>query len=310
MPDNDDDVFADADVRDTQALDALRERLRTERASGSGADLAARRIARDARGAKLPLPPGWSATPFDLGRPGELLRGPSAALKRAILYLHGGGYFMGSLESHRALAAQLGHAAQSEVFTLGYRLAPENPFPAALDDALIAYRRLLEMGQDPQALVLMGDSAGGGLVFSLAIAARAAGLPAPHAIVALSPWLDLTMSGDSIRTKADDDPSLTPAGMAGAAQLYLAGADPRDPRASPLFANLKGLPPTLIHVGGDEILVSESERFVTAAQAVGVDATVEIWPGLFHVWHGYFDELEEGREAISEIGAWLKRRWK
>jgi acetyl esterase/lipase len=310
MASNDDDVFADDAEDDGGALAALRATLRARRDAWAGRAVADIRAEFDAGLAGAALPPGWNATPFDLGRPGEHLRGPSAALNRAILYLHGGGYCIGGLHSHRALAAQLGHAAQSEVFTLDYRRAPEWPLPAALDDALAAYERLIESSQAAQSIVLMGDSAGGGLAFSLAVRIRDEGLPGPLAIVAISPWTDLSLSGDSLRFKAEDDPALTRAVLEEMAQRYLGGADPRDPRASPLFADLAGLPPILIHVGGDEILLSDAERFVAAARAAGVDATVEIWPGLFHVWHAFFAAIEEGREGISEIGAWLRRRWK
>ena len=310
MASNDDDVFGEDVEDDGGALEIVRAMLFTRRDAWVGLDVGDIRADFDANLGVGQLPPGWNATPFDLGRPGEHLRGPSAAENRAILYLHGGGYCIGGLKSHRALAAQLGHAAQSEVFTLDYRLAPEHPLPAALDDALAAYKRLIESGQAAQSIVLMGNSAGGGLALALAAKAREVGLPAPLGVVAISPWTDLSLSGDSFRFKAAIDPSLTHEVLETMARRYLAGADPRDPRASPLFADLAGLPPILIHVGGDEILLSDSERFVAAARAAGVDATVEIWPGLFHVWHAFFEQIEEGREGISEIGAWLKRRWK
>ena len=307
MSDDHDEVFADDVSDDGGALDSVRALVRARQAETARLDLAAQRAEMDDRGARAPLPAGWSATRFDLGRPGELLRGPSAAITRSILYLHGGGFCMGAPKSHRALAAQIGHAAQAEVFTLAYRLAPEHRAPAALEDALDAYRRLLATGRDARSIALIGDSAGGGLALHLAAALKSAGLPAPLAVVAISPWVDLTLTGSSLRTRAARDPALTQERLATCAGHFVGDGDAR--AASALFADLAGLPPVLVHVGDDEILLSDAERFISAARAVGVDATVEIWPGLFHVWHAYFPMIEEAREAISEIGAWLKRRW-
>ncbi len=299
------------DDGDDGALEAVIARLRVDRAEREGGlALTIRRARADEEGARAPLPAGWTASPYDLGRSGERLSGPSAAANRTLLYFHGGGFGVGSARSHRGLAAQLGHAAQSTAFTLDYRLAPEHPFPAALEDALEAYRRLLKEGRAPETIVLIGDSAGGALAISTALLARERGLPMPLGIVAIAPWVDLTLSGDSMRFRAEQDPVLYEAGLRTMAGAYLGGADPKTPLASPLFADLAGLPPLLLHVGNDEVLLSDSERFVNAARAVGVDATVEIWPGLFHVWHAHYAELEAAREGISEIGAWLMRRWK
>lgn len=304
----DDDVFADEYDDDGGALDAVRAQLRADRAAWKQLDLSARRSLRDEGGARAALPPGWSASARDLGRSAELLSGPSAAATRMILYFHGGGFGIGSPKSHRGLAAQLGHAAQSQVLTLAYRLAPEHPYPAALEDAVTAYRMLLDEGRTPQSIVLMGDSAGGGLAIAAALRIKALDLPAPLAVVALCPWLDYALSADSLRFRAEADPTLNEDSLRAFAEAYLAGADAR--AASPLFADLNGLPPTLLHIGSDDILLSDSERFVATARQLGVDATVEIWPGLFHVWHAHYEALEEAREGINEIGAWLKRRWK
>jgi acetyl esterase/lipase len=304
----DDDVFADDYDDDGGALDQVRAQLRADRADQKTLSLAARRAMRDEGGARAALPPGWSASARDLGRSAELLSGPSAAATRMILYFHGGGFGIGSLKSHRGLASQLGHAAQSQVLTLDYRLAPENPYPAALEDAVTAYRMLLDEGRAPQSIVLMGDSAGGGLAIAAAQRINAMSLPLPLAVVALCPWLDYGLTGDSLRTRAEADPSLNEDSLRAQASAYLAGANAK--AASPLFGDLTGLPPTLLHIGSDDILLSDSERFVATARQLGVDATVEIWPGLFHVWHAYYEQLEDAREGINEIGAWLKRRWK
>jgi acetyl esterase/lipase len=305
-----DDEFESYEEEGESALDRIRVALIAEKEAGAPFDLAAERLRADQRGANAPMPDGWTATPYDLGRPAWLLSGPGARESRTILHLFGGGYCIGSLRSRGGLAAQIAKAAEARSFLLDYRLAPEHPFPAAFEDAYEAYRRLLGQGCAPESLVLLGESAGGGLALAVAARARADGLPMPLAIVAIAPWTDLTQSGDSMTYRAAQDPSLTKERLDAHAARYLAGADLRDPRASPLFADLAGLPQLLIHVGGDEVLLSDSERFVEAARAVGVDATVEIWPGLFHVWHRYYAEMEEAREGVSEIGAWLKRRWK
>jgi acetyl esterase/lipase len=305
----DDDEFESYEDEGETALDRIRATLLAVKEANAPFDIQADRIAGEQRAANQPLPDGWAATPFDLGRPAWKLSGPGAKDTRTILHLFGGGYCLGSLTSRAGLAAQIAHASEAQSYLLEYRLAPEHPFPAAFDDAYEAYRRLL--GQvKPESLVVIGESAGGGLALALAVRAKAEGLPMPLAIVAIAPWVDLTQSGESMVTRAAQDPSMTKERLDKLAATYLAGADALDPRASPLFADLTGLPQLLIHVGGDEILMSDSERFVGAARAVGVDATVEIWPGLFHVWHRFYAEMEEAAEGVSEIGAWLKRRWK
>jgi acetyl esterase/lipase len=306
---SDDDDFETHEDEGESDLDRIRATLLAVKQANAPFDLVADRIAGEQRAAGQPMPDGWSATPIDLGRPAWKLNGPGAKDTRTILHLFGGGYCLGSLASRAGLAAQIAQASEAHSYLLDYRLAPEHPFPAAFDDAYEAYKRLLGHVK-PESLVVIGESAGGGLALALAARAKAEGLPLPLGIVAIAPWVDLTQSGESMVSRAERDPSMTKARLDLLAATYLAGADPRDPRASPLFADLAGLPQILIHVGGDEILMSDSERFVEAARAVGVDATVEIWPGLFHVWHRFYAEMEESREGVSEIGAWLKRRWK
>lgn len=290
-------------------IDAIRAELmasKHDRAPFSLAD----REAYHAREAAQPLPEGWSATPRDVGTPALVLSGPGARANRTILYFHGGGFCLGSLRSHKGMAATFAKAADAEGVLLDYRLAPEHPYPAALDDCVEAYRRLLDEGRNPNGIVLAGDSAGGALALGVCLRAREAGMALPLAVVMISPWTDLTLSGQSMTTRAEADPTLVKARLDDFARMYLAGADPRDPMASPALADLSGLPVMLVQVGGDEILLSDAEDLVAKARAAGVDATVEIWPGMFHVWHRFYAQAEEANDALSELGAWLKRRWK
>jgi epsilon-lactone hydrolase len=292
-------------------IDILRARFAEQRAEGAPFDLDKLRAFVNSRRVDDPLRKGWSAQATELGgRPALHLRGPGAKPDRALLYFHGGGYVCGSPESHRTLVAEIAAAAGAGGFALDYRLAPEHPFPAAVDDAVAAYRDLLARGFAPTRIMLGGDSAGGGLAVAAAARIATESLPAPAAVIALSPWADLTNSASTHAEKAEDDLLATTAGLNKCAALYLAGADPRSAYASPTHASLGGLPPLLIQVGSDEILLGDAEALKTAAREQGVDATLEIWPGMFHVWHGYFAELEEGQEAIEELGAWMKRRWK
>jgi acetyl esterase/lipase/acyl-coenzyme A synthetase/AMP-(fatty) acid ligase len=222
-----------------------------------------------------------------------------------VVYLHGGGYSLGSPRSHRHLAASLGSAADAAVLSVDYRRAPEFPFPAAVDDTLAATRWLLGHTDGP--VVLAGDSAGGGLVVASMIALRDAGLPLPVAGICLSPWVDLTCAAGALTTLAARDPLLSAAELQRMAASYLRDADPRHPLASPAFAELIGLPPLLIQVGTDEILLDDARTLASAASAAGVETTLQEWPGMIHVWQWYFPVLDEGRRAIAEIGAFIRR---
>ncbi len=231
---------------------------------------------------------------------------PGAAEDRAVLFLHGGGYIMGSLNTHRDLMGRISRAAGTRVLGLDYRLAPEHPFPAAVDDTVAGYQFLLDQGLSPARLAIAGDSAGGALTLAALIAGRGAGLPMPAAAVCLSPFLDLEGTGESITTRADVDPIATPEVIDVWAKAYLAGADPRTPLANPLFADLAGLPPLLIQVGDHEVLLDDSTRLAQRAQAAGVHAELEIWPEMIHRWHSYAAVLPEGQQAIDGIGAFLR----
>ena len=205
--------------------------------------------------------------------PAEWLRPPAAAAGRVVLYLHGGGYVIGSPRSHRHLAAAIAGAAGASALSLEYRLAPEDPFPAAVDDAVAAYRWLLEQGASPDHMVIAGDSAGGGLTIATLVALRDASVRLPAGCVCISPWVDLTCSGGSYQTKAAVDPIVRKAGVEEMARAYLGATDPRTALASPLFADLRGLPPLLIHVGSDEVLLDDAIQLADRANAAGVPTT-------------------------------------
>jgi acetyl esterase/lipase len=230
-----------------------------------------------------------------------------AARDAAILYLHGGGYVVGSIRSHAGLTAQLARAANVRLLSLDYRLAPEHPHPAAVEDAVAAYRWLQGQGIAPKRIVIAGDSAGGGLTVATLLALRDAGDPLPAAAVCLSPWLDMELTGESIDARAADDPIVQRDALARYAAWYLGGADPRTPLASPLHARLDGLPPLLIQVGTAETLLDDAIRFARRAQAAGIAVTLEPWEEMIHVWQFFAFTLPEGRQAIARIAEFIRQ---
>jgi phosphinothricin tripeptide acetyl hydrolase len=270
---------------------------------------AERRAGIDAMGAMAPPPEGVAVEAVSLGGvPGETLRPKGADAGRAILYLHGGGYCVGGSASHRTLVARMAAATGAVAHVLDYRLAPEHPFPAALDDALAAWRALLAAGQDPARAIIAGDSAGGGLSLATAVAARDAGLPLPAALHVISPWANLTNAGPAYAAKGESDLIITQKGIDEFAAAYLAGkTDPKTPLASPVFADLTGLPPILIQVGSEEVLLSDSTLLAERAGLAGVDVTLRIWPEMIHIWP-FFANLSAGARAIKESSAWIKAR--
>jgi phosphinothricin tripeptide acetyl hydrolase len=274
----------------------------------SGASMVERRAAYDRAEQAFALPDGVAANPLTLGGvPGDLLTVRDAVGGRKILYLHGGGYAIGSSRSHRHLAAAIGVAAHADVALPDYRLAPEHPFPAAVDDALSVYRALLAT-TPADCIAVMGDSAGGGLVVATMLAARDAGLALPGAAVCLSPWVDLTCAPDSpVAKAAANDPLVQYRSIANYARAYL-GDSPADlPLASPVFADLRGLPPLLIHASNDEALVSDATRLADAARKAGVNVTVDLTDGTPHVWHWFWPRLDLARESIRQIGLFVDR---
>jgi len=254
-----------------------------------------------------PVPRDVSITPVEVaGRPAEWVTAPGAGHGRTVLYLHGGGYVIGSLATHRDLASRVSRSSASRVLLLDYRLAPEHPFPAAVEDALAAFRWLLSQGRDPRCLAIAGDSAGGGLAMATLVGLRDAGDALPAAAVCLSPWADLALSGDSMQSRASADPAVDRATLQRWAGYYLAGAYPRQPLASPLYADLSGLPPVLLLVGTAEVLLDDTVRVAQRAAAAGVEVVCEQWPDLGHVFAAYAT-TPEAADAAALIGTFLRK---
>ena len=243
------------------------------------------------------------------GLPAEqfMARQRRSLLCPVVLYFHGGAYLYGSTGTHREMLCRLVLESDARVVGLNYRLAPEHPFPAAFEDAVAAYRALLDSGVAPSGLVLAGDSAGGGLVAATLIAARDAGLPLPAAAALICPWVDLAARGGSLASNERSDWGLQVAFDAWA-RTYLAGASPEDPRASPLHADLRGLPPLLVQVGEAEMLHDQVVAFAARTQAAGVETFLRVWPDMVHDWHFLAMAHEAGRNALAEIGAFVRVR--
>jgi acetyl esterase/lipase len=241
------------------------------------------------------------------GVKGEWVRARRAHSDAALLYLHGGGYVMGSPASHRHLAAAISEMSMLSVFVPDYRLAPEHPFPAALEDAVAAYEGLLSSGLAADRVAIAGDSAGGGLTIATLAALRDRKIALPAAAAAISPWTDLSLGEASHRTRAARDPMVTAEDLGKMAADYLAGVDPKTPLASPHFADLTGLPPLLIQVGTEEVLYDDAVALASRAEAAGVEVSVEYWGGMMHVWHIFHPMLAEGRDAVAHLGAYLRR---
>src|SRR5215470_7808751 len=283
--------------------------LLTSRPMPENATIAERRQGFEALAAKFPVASDVTCEKVDAaGVPAEWVVAPGAAASRMLLYLHGGGYVIGSLTPHRDLAGRLSRAAAARVLVIDYRLAPEHPYPAALEDAVAAYRWLLRHGATPARTVIAGDSAGGGLTVATLVALRDAGDPLPAAGVCLSPWVDLEGIGASMTTKASVDPIVQQQGLLWFANQYLGSADPRTPLAAPLYADLHGLPPLLIHAGLAETLLDDATRLAERARAAGVNVTLETWEDMIHVWHLFAPMLPEGQQGIERVGEYIRQR--
>ncbi|MDQ2754246.1 MAG: alpha/beta hydrolase [Actinomycetota bacterium] len=289
----------------SEGLAAVIELLRSAPRDRS-ADVTERRAGMDALAQSVTMPEDVTVEAVDVaGVPAERVAAPGVSSDRWLLYLHGGAYIAGSLNSHRALVARLSRTVGCTALNVDYRLAPEHPFPAAVDDALTAFRWLSERVA-PGAIAVGGDSAGGGLAAALLVAIRDAGIELPAAGVLISPWTDLTMTAGTYATRAEADPMISREPLAADARLYLAGADPRSPLASPLYADLSGLPPLLLQVGDAECLLDDSVSLAAKARAAGVDCTLEVTPEAIHVWHAFAEFAPEGAAAVDRLAAWLR----
>jgi len=258
---------------------------------------------------RFPLAPDVKVDAIDAGGvPAEWVTSSDSRAERVILYIHGGCYISGSPVTVRECCARLARAAAAKVLNVDYRLAPEHPFPAALDDVLAAYEWLLKTGYNASNIVIAGESAGGGLTIAALMKIRDDGrLPMPALGVPISPWVDMTLQHKSLKCNLSRDIASTVPLEIGA-RLYVGDSDPRGPYVSPLFGNLAGLPPMLIQVGGGEVLLDDGIAIAHEARRQGVDMTLEVWPEMVHVWHWYATEVDEGREAIESIGDFIKRR--
>lgn len=239
---------------------------------------------------------------------GEWHRAANAEAGRTVLYLHGGGYVFGSPKSHRGLTFELAQQARADVFSLDYRLAPEHPYPAAVDDALAAYQRLLEEGRDPAAIVVGGDSAGGGLSLALLLCCKERALPMPAGAVLYSPWTDLAATGASYDVNESSDVMFKKLHVAEGARRYYGDADPKTPLISPLYADLSGLPPMLTFVSDTELLLDDSTRLHEKLIAAGVDARLVTERGLAHVWPLFYPSFPEAGKSIAQSADFIRER--
>jgi epsilon-lactone hydrolase len=269
---------------------------------------AERRQRLDEVGSTWPVADDVTLAPVDLGGvPGEWSIVPRSDASRVIMFFHGGGYCSGSIHSHRRMVTEAGRAAGMRTLAVGYRLAPENKFPAAMDDAVKAWRFLRRQGIAPEHIAIGGDSAGGGLTVALINQLREGHEQLPACAWLVSPWTDLTMSGSTLASKDAVDPLIHKDYLGELADAYLpAGMDRKDPRVSPLYADLQGFPPTLIQVGSAETLLADATRFAAAVGAVDVPVTLEIWPHMIHAWPLWNARLEPGRRALARAGAFMR----
>jgi epsilon-lactone hydrolase len=288
---------------------AVRDMLIAMMAADAHPTLEARRAGYDNWGLAFPLPVGTSCDPTTLGGvPTDKISVVGCNPNTALLYLHGGGYGIGSAKSHRHLVGQLCAATAMVGYNVDYRLAPETVFPGAVDDALAAYKGLLDLGLSPDKIVIAGDSAGGGLTIACALAIKAAGLPQPAGLFTISPWVNLTQTGVSYEAKAEADFICNKSDLQEWADHYVGDANPRNPLASPMFGDFLGLAPMLIHVGSEEVLLSDSIGLAETAGLAQVDVTLVIAPDMPHVWHYMYGQIEAGLVAIGDAAKWMKTR--
>ena len=241
------------------------------------------------------------------GVPAEWIISPNAEKEKIIFHLFGGGYVMGTIESRRWLPFLIGRASNNRALLIGYRLAPEHPFPAAIEDSITAYRWLLSKGISPQNIIFTGASAGGGLVISTLVRLRELNLPFPAGAVLLSPWTDLACTGESLTSNAEYEPGITIPVLQGIAKLYYQDQSPQNSLISPLYANLEKLPPMLIHVGNIETLRDDSVRLADRAKNAGNDVLLKIWEDMPHVFQNYYNDLPESNQSLENIGRFIQK---
>ena len=289
-----------------EPIDQVKALLRNLKASRG--DLAARRLAMEQSGARTPLPEQVSVTEEVLAGVRALrLSTPSAVNTRHVLYVHGGAYVAGSAQSYRMFGSRIAVGLDAVVHVLDYRLAPEHPFPAAVLDTEAAYGALVKEYPDAK-IAVVGDSAGAGAAIAAIVRVLGEGGEAPAALACISPYTDMRLDSRSHRERAERDPFLTTVNLRADAELYLQGASPTDPSASPILADLSGLPPTLVQVGTEEIIYDDSADFARLAREQGVEVEFREWEGMVHVWHAFAAILPEAREAIAEMIGFLRAR--
>lgn len=285
------------------------ERQNTSSGSGKQPSLKQSREVLDENGAKFKVPADVTLEPVSAdGVDAEFLTAPGSDPEKVVLYLHGGGYAIGSIKSHRYLMQNISRASGARTLGINYALAPENPFPAAIEDAASAYRWLLKQGFKPRNIAIAGDSAGGGLTLATLLYLRDAGDQLPAAGVGISPWTDMTCSADSYTTRLAIDPMVLGNGLQKMADFYVGDADKKNPLASPVFADMTGMPPLLIHVGGREVLYDDAITVYENAKKAGVDVELLDEPEMFHVWHAFAPMLDEAQQAVDKIGVYLRRK--
>jgi epsilon-lactone hydrolase len=291
-------------MRDVNEIGAIRALLGSKPRPEGWAE---RRQRLDEVGSVWPVADDVKLSAVDLdGVPGEWSIAPGSDASRVLMFFHGGGYCSGSIASHRRMVTEAGRAAGARTLAVGYRLAPEHPFPAAFDDALVAWRFLRRQGVAAARIAIGGDSAGGGLTTALINRLRASGQEQPACAWLASPWTDLTMSGSTMASKDSADPLIHKPYLEELAGAYLpATFDRKDPRVSPLFADLTGFPPVLVQVGSEETLLDDAVRFAAAAGAANVAVTLEIWPHMIHAWPLWNARLDAGRRALVRAGAFI-----
>ena len=299
----------------SQELQKVLELMAANRDGASLDPSAGIEVLREQMNANMGFPATEAATVVDVdanGVPAEWVTVAESDPARRIVYVHGGGYVIGTRATHRRLCEEIARAAECAVLNLDYRLAPEHPFPAAVDDAIAGLQFAQANGPNgagaPDAVFVAGDSAGGGLTLATLLAARERGVPQADGGICISAWSDLAITGETYETRAEQDPMISKdGGIEGMAAMYLGGADAETPLASPLYADYAGIPPLLMQVGDHEVLLSDTTRVAEKARAAGVEVTEEVWDEMFHVWHMFSPMLPEGQQAIERIGEWVRQ---